>query len=200
MSTDPTPRILQVVPEVADPYDLDKLRCDPATTEAIGGRKALTTIRVRKPDPQSWVRTHPDPAYRGDFPILELRADREQYVVSRELVPALGNECIQKTLFTAVDNRNNVFLWAVRLPSPSDKLNEWWRSEREAAEMAMRRWVRIKANMFAGTNDIWESSSVTLQPEWPTMSFQELIRIAFRDPYLIKDLDHPAVNRLRSPI
>ena len=73
MSTD-QPK-LQVVPPVpeSDPFDLEKLRLDPSAFEAVGGRKLLTTIPVRKPGPQTYVRVHPSPEYRGDFPVVELR-------------------------------------------------------------------------------------------------------------------------------
>jgi hypothetical protein len=34
-------------------------------------------------------------------------------------------------------------------------------------------------------------------PEWPPYSFQDFVRIAFRDGYVIAALDHPVIKRLR---
>ena len=41
-----------------------------------------------------------------------------------------------------------------------------------------------------------EAADTIPDPEWPTLSFQELLRIAFRDR-LIDRLDHPVIKRLR---
>ena len=37
---------------------------------------------------------------------------------------------------------------------------DWWRSAREAAELAMKSWVRVRANMNLGAYDIFEAESV----------------------------------------
>ena len=73
---------------------------------------------------------------------------------------------------------------------------EWWRSAREAAELAMQRWLRVKANMNLGAYEMAAAGSTMSEPEWPDVSFQEIIRLAFRDR-LITSLDHPVIKRLR---
>jgi hypothetical protein len=73
---------------------------------------------------------------------------------------------------------------------------EWHRSAAEAAEVAMRRWVRVKANMSLGAYEIHEAASTIPDPEWPDVSFKELLRIAFRDR-LVDRSDHPLIKRLR---
>jgi hypothetical protein len=87
-------------------------------------------------------------------------------------------------------------LWAVRLPAPDDRKTEWPRSAREAAELAMTQWVRMKANMSLGAYDITVAESVIADPVWPEVSYQELLRIAFRER-IITTLDHPVIRRLR---
>ena len=79
---------------------------------------------------------HPDSEYRENFPIIELKDEREEYIVTAALVPELANEFVTKTLFTAINRQGTPFLWPVRLPSPDGKDIEWWRSAREAAELA----------------------------------------------------------------
>ena len=54
------------------------------------------------------------------------------------------------TLYTAINRQGVVFLWPVRLPGPDGKVNEWWRSAGEAAELAMTKWVRVKAEHELG--------------------------------------------------
>ena len=47
-----------------DPFDLDKLRLNPEMLEAASVKKLLTTVPVRKPLAQDFVRVRPEPHYR----------------------------------------------------------------------------------------------------------------------------------------
>ena len=124
---------------VPDPFDPANLRLSQSFTETVGVKKLLTTIPVRKPSPQDFVRVHPVAEYRENFPIIELKDEREEYIVTAELVPELIGEFVTKTLFTAINRQGILFFWPVRLPSPDGKDLDWWRSAREAAELAMQR-------------------------------------------------------------
>jgi hypothetical protein len=99
-------------------------------------------------------------------------------------------------LYTAINRQSVVFLWPVRLPASDGKVLEWHRSAQEAAETAMRRWVRVKANMSLGAYEIFEAASSIPDPEWPSLSYQEILRIAFRGR-LVDRLDHAVIKRLR---
>src|SRR5512132_2903350 len=66
-----------------DPFDPAALRLDQSFAETVGVRKLLTTVPVRKPNRQDFVRVHPDPAYRlMPAAIIELKDDREVYLVT----------------------------------------------------------------------------------------------------------------------
>ena len=67
---------------------------------------------------------------------------------------------------------------------------------REAAEIAMNKWLRIKANMSLGAYEITVAASDMADPVWPDLPFQEIVRIAFRDR-MVASLDHAVVKRLR---
>jgi hypothetical protein len=111
-------------------------------------------------------------------------------------VPQLPGEIVFKTIFTAINRQGVVFLWPVRLPSPDDKPNAWWQSAREAAELAMTKWVRMRANMSLGAYDLFTAESDIPDPEWSELEpFQDLLRIAYRGR-LVVDLDHPVIKRL----
>jgi hypothetical protein len=60
----------------------------------------------------------------------------------------------------------------------------------------MTKWVRVKANMSLGANDIFTTAIEIVDPVWPELSYNELVRIAYRDR-LITTLDHPVIKRLR---
>jgi hypothetical protein len=181
--------------QAPDPFDLANLRLSQNFATA-GVRKLLKTVPVHKPNPQDFVRVHPDPQYRENFPVIELKDEREEYVIAAGLLPELIGEFVNKTLFTAINRQGVLFLWPVRLPDPQGKQMEWWRSMREAAELAMKQWIRTKSNMSLGAYEMYVAESTMSEPEWPDVTFQELIRLAFRDR-LITSLDHPVIKRLR---
>jgi hypothetical protein len=182
--------------KAADPFDLDALRLSQSFTETAGVKKLLKTVLVRKPHKQDWVRVHPSPNYRADFPVIELKDESEEYLVGPGVVSELIGEFVPKTLFTAMNRQGVLSLWPVRLPTAGDRPLEWWRSEREAAELAMKRWVRVKANKDLAAYEIFVAESVMSEPDWPEASYQELIKLAFRDR-LITTTDNPVIKRLR---
>lgn len=179
-----------------DPFDLSALRLSQNFLETAGVKKQLLTLPVRKPNPQDFVRVHPDPAYRADLLAVELKDDRETYVVRPDLADALAGETVPVTVFTAINRQGVLFLWPVRIPPADGRVNEWWNSARQGAELAISRWVRLKANMSLGAYEVLAAETPLPAPEWLDLPFQELIRIAFKDR-LVDSLDHLVVKRLR---
>jgi hypothetical protein len=181
-----------------DPFaDVANLRIAPSFVETAGVKKLRTTVPVRKPGTQDFVRVHGSPEYRNSFAVVELKDEREDYLVLPNVVPSLPGEVVYKTLYTAVNRQGVVFLWPVRLPSVDDKANAWWQSAREAAELAVTKWVRMKANMSLGAYEITVAESEMTDPDWTGLEcFADLLRIAFRGR-LISDLEHPVIKRLR---
>jgi hypothetical protein len=179
-----------------DPFDLASLRLNPSFIETAGVKKLLTTVPARRPNPQEFVRVHPSSEFRENFAMIDLKDDREDYLVRPEILPELEGEFVYKTIFTAINRQGVVFLWPVRLALPDNRKSEWSRSAREAAEMAMNKWLRVQANMSLGAYEITVAAAEMAEPVWPDASFQELMRIAYRDR-MITNLDHPVVKRLR---
>jgi hypothetical protein len=180
-----------------DPFDLSRLRLSQDFLEAAPVKKLLTTVPVRKPGKQDFVRVHPSPAYRALVAVLELKEDNEIYVVDATILPDIQGECFYVTLFTAVTSRGTLFIWPVRVPATNGKACEWHTSAVMAAEHAMNRgWVRVTPNRDLGAYEISNPERKIPEPEWTTLSFQEIIKIAFRDR-LINHLDHPVLKRLR---
>jgi len=54
--------------------------------------------------------------------------------------------------------------------------------------------VRINADMNLGAYKITVARGAIPDPEWPNLTFKELLTIAFRDR-LVSSLDHPLVRR-----
>jgi hypothetical protein len=198
--TDTTKKLVQPTIEAdnakADPFDPATLRLDQSFIETAGVRKLLTTVPVGKPSPQDFVRVHPGPEYRENLAAIEWKEDREFFVVVPDVARELPGECVFVTLFTAINRQGVVRLWPVKLPGPDGRLIEWHRSALEAAERAQRGWIRIRANRSLGAYEIFEAVSTVAEPEWPDATFQELLRIGFRDR-LVDRLDHPLILKLR---
>ncbi len=204
------PHIVEAPPEPQNPTeptsapkdifdDLSQIRLDQNFVETAGVKKLLTTVPVRKPNPQDFVRVHPDPKYRETVAIIELKEDREIYLVLPTVAEKLQGEFHMVTLYTAVNRQGVVFLWAVKLPNSDGRIMEWHRSAAEAAEKAMTTWIRVKASMGLGAYEIFPAPNMVAEPQWPEASFNELLRIAFRDR-IIANFDHPVIKRLRNPV
>ena len=185
----------------ADDWDLDGLRVSQDFGASFGVKRVITTVPVKKPDKTWFVRNHPDPAYRVEAMVLELREDRETYVIDARLHEALATEpaVTRQLLITSINRQGVLFLWPIRLPGLDGKSNPWNESAMEAARLAQESWVRVVANMALGANNVQAASAQLGEPAWPELSFPEVIKIAFRDRR-ISDWDHPALRRLRGEV
>ncbi len=183
----------------AGAFDVSSLRLSQDFASNVGVKKALLTIPVRKPDRQWFVRVHPDPAYRFQTAVLELKEDREVYLVAAPLWAELPGEIVPMELFTAINRQGVLFIWPVRLPAEDGRQLEWHRSAAEAAEMAIKTWVKVQANMGLGAYEVFEATGNLPEPEWPGRSLDQLLRIAFKDRF-IDGFDHPVLRRLRGEV
>ena len=180
-------------------FDPSVLRLSQNFTEATGVKKLVTTVPVRKPNKQDFIRVHQDPAFRLETAILELKEERESYLVSPDLWPELSGELTPKVLFTAINRQKVLFLWPIRLPGEEGRHDEWNASALEAATMAQKDWIRISANMNLGAYEVFQSSGSLSEPEWPDIDFTKILETAFKGRY-ITDLEHPALRRLRGEV
>src|ERR1700716_1787471 len=164
---------LSVVP---DPFDPSNLRLDQSFIETSGVKPLLTTVPVRKPGAQDFIRTHIDKDYRIVAAVIELKDDRETYLVLPHIAKQKSEECTPVTIFTGINRQGVLFLWPVKLPKSDGRVNEWHRSAMEAAERAMHCWLRVKANMSLGAYAMFAASSTIPGPILPTESLCDLLK------------------------
>ena len=194
-----TDKIGPLISQTKSIFDPSALRLSQNYSEATGVKKLVTTIPVRKPNKQDFIRVHQDPAFRLETAILELKEERESYLVSPNLWPELSGELTPKVLFTAINRQKVLFLWPIRLPGEEGRHDEWNASALEAATMAQKDWIRISANMNLGAYEVFQSSGSLSEPEWPDIDFTKILETAFKGRY-ITDLEHPALRRLRGEV
>ena len=146
--------------------NLERFRLSQDFAIKVGVKKAIITVPVRKPDRQWFVRVHPDPAWRLDTAVLELKDERETYLVDPDLCSELPGELVPKVLFTAINRQGVVFVWPVRLPGDDGRCNAWNSSALEAANLATTGWVRVAANMSLGAYEVFCQGRSKIRPPW----------------------------------
>ena len=75
-----------------DPFDPASLRLNGDAAAGLGVKRALLSVPVRKPDKSWFVRVHPDAGYTLETAVVELKEDRETYLVAQPLWPDLAGE------------------------------------------------------------------------------------------------------------
>jgi hypothetical protein len=197
MSDNPDLKVIE--PASLDPFDPEALRLSQDFAALADVKPILATVPVRKPNKQDYVRVHPSEAYQLTTALLELKDERENYLVAPDLRHELFGELVPVTIFTAITRQGVVFLWSCRLPDETGRSNPWHDSALEAAERAKNKWTRIAADMSLGAYRIWEASGELPEPEWPEQSLRDLLAIAFKGRY-IDTHDHAVLKRLRGEV
>jgi hypothetical protein len=193
----PAPPAPPAKPPASDIFaDLGSLRLSQDFDASLGVKKTLLTVPVKKPAKEWFIRTNPE--LRIETYVLDLKEDREVYLVSRELWSELASESTfgPRALYAAMNRQNVLFIWPIRLPGADGKIDEWNRSALEAASMAETKWMRVASNMALGAYDVFQATADWPEPEWPALPFNEILRIAFKGR-VIETMDHPTLKRLR---
>lgn len=177
--------------------DLKQVKLGQDFSASLGVQKEITTIPVGKPKRHEFIRVHPDLEYRAELGLLKI--DSDYYLLSAAIARSIPEECTYVLLLTAITRQGTLFVWPIRLPGEDGRLDNWNTSAHTAAKLAEMAWVRVVSNCNAG---YYEASKVKIEvaePEWPTLSFEEILTRAFRGRY-IDTLEHPVLKRLRGEL
>jgi hypothetical protein len=194
----PPPPAEPTRPAAPDPFDPATLRLGADYAEGLGVRKVISTIPNRKPNKSEWFRVRPGEEWRLQTAVLELEkgVERSTYLVAPSLWPDLSGEITPALLLTCVNRAGDLFLWRVKLPGADGRSNTWTDSALQIAKAAEDNWARMVSDTANGIYTHYEPSTDLPDPRWPSISFREIIRIAFRDR-MIESLDHPVIRELR---
>ena len=182
-------------PDSAPVNDLSALRLPANYGGTLGVKKLLTTVPVTKPKKSSFFRSHTDEAMRFPAMLLENKEANESYLVTPDVAQSISELVRPVVLQAAIDRQNNMFLIPVPLPDSSGKRNPWHESRAQAVEHAKSKWIRISSNMHLGNYEVYEAEGTLPDPEWPSCTMDELVRIAFRGK-ITDSLEHPVVQSL----
>jgi hypothetical protein len=176
--------------------DIESLRLAQDFGSSAGVKRVVTTVPVRKPGKQDFIMVRRGEEWKLTVAVLELKEDREHYIVVPQMVPEILNEVTMKQLVVAINRQGVCFIWPLRLPGDDGRLDNWSQSALEAAEIAEGKWVRVASNMSLGAYEIYEAVGELSKPVWPDLSLQELISTAFKGK-VIDSPDHLVLKRLQ---
>lgn len=188
--------IANTIPKI----DLSALRVSQNFLALGGGsQKLVTTIPVRKPDKQEFARVRSEDEFKFPTFLLEYKEDRSMYLVDRAVWEYLGDLVAPKLLVTAMSRQGVLFLWPIKLPGADGRSDRWSESALMAAKQAETDWVRVASNMSLGGYEVFKATASLPEPEWPELTMDQIINIAFRDRYITTP-DHDVIKRLRGEI
>ncbi len=122
---------------------------------------------------------------------------KEEFLVMPTVTEALVEETKPKLLVLCVDKMGTPFLWLAPRQAEDgfQRTNLWNTSASEALILSETKWVRMSANMAEGAYTIHTSSSDSA-PDWPDLQLNELIKLGFGEERVIRDMNHPVLQRL----
>ena len=174
--------------------DFSRFRLSQNFGSASGVRKKLTTVPVRKPNKTQFVRVHSE--NKLDTMLLKYGDNGEDlYLIDPDVMQEVEDLAKPYRLVKAIDRQNNFLIWPLAIPDDGRPLN-WHLSALEAAGNAELEWTRMQANMSLGAYEIFAAEQDLGDPEWPELSMNELLEIAFKNK-IIDRPDHLVLLQLR---
>ena len=147
-----------------------------------------------------FFRIRPGNGYQLSVAVIEEveGMNKTLWLIYPSLLQKLSDEVSYFVLRLAVNHVGIPFLWPLKI-SRDGGSNSWNQSTMIAAEAATKKWVRIRPNCQVGQYDIIVAKNNPLEPIWPDMSFQEILKSAFKGR-IITDYNHPLLRQLRGEI
>jgi len=186
--------------DVTTDFDLDSLRLKQDFSETLGIQRVLTHVPVRKPNKSNFIRVHPSEDYRMEIGIVELKEEREIYLVTPAMMsePGIYELVVPARLVTYITRQGVLALWPLKLEKDG-RLNPWHESALDAAQMAEKQWVSVRADMSLGAYQIFLATAELPEPEWPEHTFSELVRLGFKG-LIVDKPDHPLIQQLTGAV
>jgi hypothetical protein len=172
---------------------LAQLRVSQDFASKLGAKKVITTVPIRNPKRNEFVRVHPT---MEPMLVYTLVDEQETYVVTANIASSCPGETVPKLLVPTISRQGTLFLWPLRIPGDDGRIYSWHASAREAATRAVHVWLRVQANMALGAYEVYEAIGAIPDPDWPALTMDAVVRIAVKGR-VIDTLDHPVLRKLR---
>jgi hypothetical protein len=187
-----------------DPWNLTAARNRQKKDRRV---KVVTSYSVSpRPRKGAYFRINPDPEYQL-FTLLYIAKDengmeREVYFIdwnfADELLATEFAVFFQPVkLYLAIERHTTKpYIHYVKYPLEGEKDNEWWESARYIVELASADWIQPYRPLGGRGYDFRPRQCEIPDPDWPTTSFGEILKIAFRGRF-IDSWDHEIMKDLQ---
>jgi hypothetical protein len=174
---------------------------------------------VRQPIDGHFVRAHPDPEMSLEVGCIiwtpdEGKGFKEVYLVDPSMDldqngVALSDLPLHKTyhrvrLVAAISLTGGVFLWELKIPKGSFG-REWHASREDLVEAAKKEWITVIPARngvgydFETPRDARGNPVRHKEPEWPKLTLEQLLELAFRDRFITSP-DHHICKKMRGEV
>ena len=179
------------------PFDPSRFAMPSTGAEEFGTRKIRSIIPVSKPGKMEWVHLLDDEDFLvPGAALLDLQDGGRMYLVVPDIAAQLDDDVRLYTLAPALTRQDKLFLWPCPMIRPGETPIPWHASHNDAFNAARSGWIRMKSNRACGFYDIIEQEKIMPEPDWPDMSFADMLQTAFNDDHIVDRDDHPALRRL----
>jgi hypothetical protein len=187
--------------------DLEKLRIT-QDFDDISVETVYTYIPLRKPSKTEFFRVNPSEDSRGTFLFLKHKdsttKSEDLYLIVPELVSQIADipDVSSYLVVTAVSRPDNTpFLWPVRLPKKTSFGPDTWAiSAQVILKKAEETWLRKEFKTGVQGHMATLSKADWPEPEFPDLSFKEMLTKAIPEQMIIKDQRHTVIRKIRGEI
>ncbi|MDQ8191572.1 hypothetical protein [Roseibacillus persicicus] len=181
-----------VTPNKGDIFD-DLAALARPVDEIIPSEKVLTSLPMRKPKRDEWVRQHPE--FTARVHIYESTEDRSLYVILPKCLEPLADVSKYVEMSLTMNSKGAPFIWPVPIPTER-RAHQAHIDAFAAAIQARKEWIRT-----TWTGNEYETvrrKSAMPEPTWPAeiTSPGEMLRFAAKSGSLevIDSMDHPVIK------
>ena len=176
--------------------DFSKFKIPSTGSDLPVAQKVLLHVPVRKPSKQQFVRVCRKESGQFECAILKLEDDDRPYLVLPEIAHMIISDIKKVTLKLTMDRQGNVLLWPIPTRPVEGNDNIWNETQRDAAKLAEKKWIRLTSNRDLGCYEATEAKGEYPEPVWPELSMDEILKIAFGSAHVLMDYEHPALQKL----
>jgi hypothetical protein len=188
---------MEIVAE--EPVMIGRIRLDelvqPVDFSGAATAGTPTRIFIGKPRRDEWVMVRSGNEWETAIYVIEdaQDMDRDIYVVTPDLANGdLADDARYAVLYLAVSSTGRMFWWHIKMAANSRR-NHWAESALKAIEIAKKKWIRV-IPAHEGY-EVREAKAQMPKPQWPDMSREEVLHLAFADR-VINTMEHPIAKRL----
>jgi hypothetical protein len=183
---------IEVVPSMKCASTIKSLRLSQDYESLTDVKQVITEVTIGKPNRQTFFRVHPE--WKSVYPILELKVTMksEYYIVAPDAATEIDDEVHPRLLVPVITRDGRLYIWPLRVGN-GEQLDQAAASSLAAMQVAKNQWIKLvwKGHSF-GT---FTAKKDPPSPEWPEISFDEMLEIAFKDR-IIDSPDHVVIKSL----